>query len=61
VTLAELERRHVERVFQGAQGSVSEAARRLGIPRSTLYVKLKAFGLSETKAPGRKVSGGVGS
>jgi DNA-binding NtrC family response regulator len=56
VTLAELERRHVERVFQGAQRSVSEAARRLGIPRSTLYVKLKAFGLSETKAPGRKVS-----
>ncbi|MGH7823481.1 MAG: sigma 54-interacting transcriptional regulator [Candidatus Binatia bacterium] len=41
LTLAELERRHIERVVREEDGHVERAARRLGIPRSTLYEKLK--------------------
>jgi DNA-binding NtrC family response regulator len=40
-TLAELERRQIERVLQEEKGRVVNAARRLGIPRSTLYQKIK--------------------
>ena len=46
LTLDELERRHVTRVLSAASGKVEDAARRLGIPRSTLYQKLKHFGIS---------------
>jgi len=46
LTLDELERRHVTRVLSASSGKVEEAARRLGIPRSTLYQKLKQFGIS---------------
>jgi len=41
LTLAELERQHIERVLQEAGGNVPRAAVRLGIPRSTLYQRLK--------------------
>jgi DNA-binding NtrC family response regulator len=46
LTLVDLERRHIERVLVDAGGKVAEAARRLGIPRSTLYQKLKDYGLT---------------
>jgi len=46
VTLQELERRHIERVLAAEGGHVERAARRLGIPRSSLYQKLKRLGLS---------------
>jgi DNA-binding NtrC family response regulator len=46
LTLEVVERRHVERVLRQENGHVERAARRLGIPRSTLYQKLKSFGLS---------------
>jgi transcriptional regulator of acetoin/glycerol metabolism len=45
LTLSELERRHIERVLRQEQGHVQRAARRLGIPRSTLYQKLKQHGI----------------
>jgi DNA-binding NtrC family response regulator len=45
LTLDELERRHIERVLQAEQGRVEAAARRLGIPRSSLYQKIKRMGL----------------
>lgn len=45
LTLRELERRHVERVLREEGGHVSAAARRLGVPRSTLYDKLKRWGI----------------
>ena len=45
LTLEELERRHIERVLDHEKGHVVAAAERLGIPRSTLYQKLKAFGI----------------
>ena len=41
LTLEQLERRHIERVLEHEKGHVVAAAERLGIPRSTLYQKLK--------------------
>jgi len=46
MTLVELERLQIERVLKAEGGKVEAAAKRLGIPRSTLYQKLKAAGLS---------------
>jgi DNA-binding NtrC family response regulator len=40
-TLADLERQQIEKVLQEEGGRVVKAARRLGIPRSTLYEKIK--------------------
>jgi DNA-binding NtrC family response regulator len=45
LTLAEVERRHIELVLAQEKGRVEPAAARLGIPRSTLYQKLKRLGL----------------
>ncbi|HEY1551951.1 MAG TPA: sigma-54 dependent transcriptional regulator [Kofleriaceae bacterium] len=43
LTLDELERRHIERVLRRESGSVEAAATRLGISRSSLYVRLKRY------------------
>lgn len=43
LTLSELERQYIERVLQEEQGRVEKAALRLGIPRSSLYQKLKKY------------------
>jgi DNA-binding NtrC family response regulator len=45
LTLAELERRHIERIYEAEQQNVQRAAIRLGIPRSSLYQKLARLGL----------------
>ncbi len=45
-TLAEVERQHIERTLREEGGRVEQAARRLGVPRSSLYQKIKRFGLS---------------
>jgi len=45
LTLAELERRHIERVYEAEAYNVQRAAVRLGIPRSSLYQKLARFGM----------------
>jgi len=49
LTLLELERRHIERVLQEEHGFVDQTARRLGIPRSSLYQKIKKHGIVLTK------------
>ena len=41
LTLDEVEMRHIQRVLDAEGGSVERAAKRLGIPRSTLYYRLK--------------------
>jgi transcriptional regulator with PAS, ATPase and Fis domain len=41
LTLLELEKQHIERVLQEEHGKVEKAAKRLGIPRSSLYQKIK--------------------
>lgn len=53
LTLLDVERRHIERVLREEQGHVERAARRLGVPRSTLYQKVSRLGLriSEEPAP----------
>jgi len=43
LTLAQMERLHIEQVLQEENGHVERAARRLGIPRSSLYQKIKRF------------------
>ncbi len=45
VTLAELERQYISRILQEEEGKVAPAAIRLGIPRSTLYQKIKIYGI----------------
>jgi len=40
-TLEELERRYIEYVLELEDGNVPRAAERLGVPRSTLYSRLK--------------------
>ena len=46
MTLAEMERRHIARALFEESGRVPQAAARLGIPRSTLYQKIKTYGIS---------------
>jgi DNA-binding NtrC family response regulator len=45
LTLEELEKLHIERVVRELGGRVTDAAQRLGIPRSTLYQKIKRYGI----------------
>jgi DNA-binding NtrC family response regulator len=45
LTLLELERRHIERILRAEDGHVERAAIRLGIPRSSLYQKIKRYGI----------------
>jgi DNA-binding NtrC family response regulator len=45
LTLQEVERRHIERVLREEGGRVERAAQRLGVPRSTLYQKIKNLGI----------------
>jgi len=45
LTLEELERRHITHVLESLGGRVAEASQQLGIPRSTLYQKIKKYGL----------------
>lgn len=44
LSLAEVERRHIERVVAAQEGNVDRAAKQLGISRSSLYEKLRKFG-----------------
>lgn len=46
LTLEDIERRHIERILLEERGRVESAARRLGIPRSSLYQKIKKFQMS---------------
>jgi DNA-binding NtrC family response regulator len=45
MTLKELERYHIAQVLAAEGGHVERAAKRLDIPRSTLYQKIKLYGL----------------
>ena len=45
LTLEELEKQHIASVLQTLGGRVAEASQRLGIPRSTLYQKIKKYGI----------------
>jgi len=49
LTLIELERQHIQRVLLEEKGRVESAARRLGVPRSSLYQKLKRHRIESSK------------
>lgn len=46
MSLAEVEKRHIQKTLEQCEGRVNEAAKVLGIGRSTLYAKIAEFGLS---------------
>jgi DNA-binding NtrC family response regulator len=46
MTLAEVERQHIESALEEENGHVSAAAKRLGIARGTLYAKIKEYKLT---------------
>lgn len=50
LTLLELEKQHIQRVLQEERGRVEKAANRLGIPRSSLYQKIKKHQIPMPKA-----------
>src|SRR5262249_4169044 len=49
LTLLELEKQHIERVLEEERGRVEKPAKRLGIPRSSLYQKIKKHQISTSK------------
>jgi len=49
LTLNELEKQHIERVLHEEEGRVEKAASRLGIPRSSLYQKIKKYQLNSSR------------
>ncbi len=49
-TLEELEKEHIQTVLSLEKGRVEVAAKRLGIPRSSLYLKLKQYGIEREPA-----------
>jgi DNA-binding NtrC family response regulator len=46
LSLADLEKRHIQRVLAMTKGSITKAAESLGIHRNTLRLKIKEYGLS---------------
>ncbi|HEX6095203.1 MAG TPA: sigma-54 dependent transcriptional regulator [Thermoanaerobaculia bacterium] len=49
VSLVEAEERYIRRVLAHEGGSVERAAKKLGVPRNTLYYKLKKYGVRLSK------------
>ncbi|MGH9883657.1 MAG: sigma 54-interacting transcriptional regulator, partial [Pyrinomonadaceae bacterium] len=49
LTLQELEKQQIERVLREEHGRVEKAAKRLGIPRSSLYQKIKKHHINASK------------
>jgi DNA-binding NtrC family response regulator len=49
LSLDELERRGIERALDVERGHVGRAALRLGVPRSSLYKKIKRYGMGATR------------
>ena len=45
-SLAEIEKEHIERVLARHRGNATAAAKQLGISRTTLWRKLREYGLS---------------
>ena len=46
LSLAQMERHHIEGVLRQMSGNISESARALGIDRTTLYSKIRKYGLN---------------
>lgn len=50
VTLKDAERVHILRILKECNGVIGSAARRLGLPRSTLFYKMRRLGISASRA-----------
>jgi DNA-binding NtrC family response regulator len=50
LTLLELEKQHIEQVLSEEGGRVEKAAKRLGVPRSSLYQKIKKHNISVSRS-----------
>jgi len=48
-SLSEMERRHILNVLRSHQGHVENAANVLRVPRSSLYAKLKKYGIDASQ------------
>jgi DNA-binding NtrC family response regulator len=59
LTLQEVERRHILRVMEEVSFQVEAAASLLGIPRSTLYVKLKGYGIQTSRIQNLRPESGI--
>jgi DNA-binding NtrC family response regulator len=57
LTLAELEKNYIRKALEVCNKNHTEAARRLGISRSTLWRKLKEHGLEDAQAAAEAASG----
>jgi len=51
-SLAEIERDHIQRVLTRHRGNATAAARQLGISRTTLWRKLREYGIARTELTG---------
>jgi len=60
VTLRDAERAHIRRTLRQTGGVISVAAARLGLPRSTLFYKMRRLGISARREqkPGSRNRGG---
>ncbi len=51
LSLSDVERLYIQRIIQEEGGRIERAAQRLGVPRSSLYKKIKAMGIFVSKVP----------
>jgi DNA-binding NtrC family response regulator len=52
LTLKEMERRYIIQTLESEGGRVGQAAKRLGIPRSSLYAKIHEYAISTCTSKG---------
>ncbi|MCU1337999.1 MAG: Sigma-54 dependent transcriptional regulator (modular protein) [Bryobacterales bacterium] len=57
VTLRDAERAHILRTLQKTSGQLAGAAVLLGVPRSTLFYKIRRLGISASKGPKARTAG----
>src|ERR1700678_1715433 len=50
VTLKDTERTHIRKILREVDGVIATAATRLGVPRSTLFYKMRRLGISSPRA-----------
>jgi formate hydrogenlyase transcriptional activator len=60
VTLEEAERAHIQRTLREANGVITTAAARLGVPRSTLFYKMRRLGISAPRQRNQQARGAPG-
>ena len=51
LTFREIQSMHIQKALDAERGSVARAAVRLGLSKSTLYNKMKTFGIRTVRVP----------